>query len=186
MTRRSVKIARLFGFILFALISAWDVDAMRPHIAAHSWTTLAFVSLFLAAHLSDYFTLGRLVSRLDPLFLRNADEIVGATAECGRSLPSVDPGQTPGLYVFTVVTAIEAQASARPIPSLDRASPCNRSGARLLRLHQRPQCPPANLARPAIRCPTLATPGWASSQLTRPSAVVPFVPHLAVAAEMGR
>jgi hypothetical protein len=116
MTRRSVKIARLFGFILFALISAWDVDAMRPHIAAHSWTTLAFVSLFLAAHLSDYFTLGRLVSRLDPLFLRNADEIVGVTAKYGRSLPSVDPGQTPGLYVFTVVTAIEAQASGAPYP----------------------------------------------------------------------
>jgi hypothetical protein len=116
MTRRSVKIARLFGFILFVLIGAWDVDAMRPHIAAHSWTTLAFVSLFLAAHLSDYFTQGRPVSRLDPLFLRNADEIVGATAEYGRSLPSVDPGQTPGLYVFTVVTAIEAQASGAPYP----------------------------------------------------------------------
>jgi hypothetical protein len=116
MTRRSVKIARLFGFILFALISAWDVDAMRPHIAAHSWTTLAFVSLFLAAHLSDYFTLGRLVGRLDPLFLRNADEIVGAAAEYGGSLPSIDPGQTPGLYVFTVVTAIEAQASGAPYP----------------------------------------------------------------------
>jgi hypothetical protein len=116
MTRRSVKIARLFGFILFALISAWDVDAMRPHIAAHSWTTLAFVSLFLAAHLSDYFTLGRLVSRLDPLILGNADEIVGATAEYGRSLPPVDPGHTPGLYVFTVVTAIEAQASGAPYP----------------------------------------------------------------------
>jgi hypothetical protein len=116
MTRRSVKIARLFGFILFVLISAWDVDAMRPHIAAHSWTTLAFVSLFLAAHLSDYFTLGRLVSRLDPLILGNADEIVGASAEYGRSLPPVDPGQTSGLYVFTVVTAIEAQASGAPYP----------------------------------------------------------------------
>jgi hypothetical protein len=116
MTRRSVKIARLFGFILFILISAWDVDAMRPHIAAHSWTTLAFVSLFLAAHLSDYFTVGRLVGRLDPLILRHADEIAGSAAEYGRSLPPVDPGQTPALYIFTVVTAIEAQASGAPYP----------------------------------------------------------------------
>jgi hypothetical protein len=116
MTRRSAKFARLFGFILFLLISAWDVDAMRPHIAAHSWTTLAFVSLFLAAHLSDYFTVGRLVDRLDPLILRNADEIIDATAEYCRSLPPADPGQTAGCYVFTVVTAIEAQALGTPYP----------------------------------------------------------------------
>jgi hypothetical protein len=45
------------------------MDAMRPHIAAHSWATLAFVALYLIVHLSNYFTVGRLIHRLDPLVL---------------------------------------------------------------------------------------------------------------------
>jgi hypothetical protein len=67
MSRRSAKAARLFGLIMIIMVSAWDMDAMRPHIAAHSWYTLAFVALFLIVHLSDYFTVGQLVTRLDPL-----------------------------------------------------------------------------------------------------------------------
>ena len=46
MARRSANAARIFGIILIVLISAWDMDAMRPHIAAHSWGTLALVALF--------------------------------------------------------------------------------------------------------------------------------------------
>jgi hypothetical protein len=52
---------------MILMVSAWDMDAMRPHIAAHSWYTLAFVALFLIVHVSDYLTVGQLVTRLDPL-----------------------------------------------------------------------------------------------------------------------
>jgi hypothetical protein len=78
--RRSANAARLFGIIMIVLIGAWDVDAMRPHIAAHSWATLAFVSLFLVVHLSDYLTVGRLVNRINPLLLASADEIARGLA----------------------------------------------------------------------------------------------------------
>jgi pimeloyl-ACP methyl ester carboxylesterase len=56
------------------------MDAMRPHIAAHSWGTLAFVALFFIVHLSDYLTVGRLVNRLDALVLANADAILPSLA----------------------------------------------------------------------------------------------------------
>jgi hypothetical protein len=69
MNRRSVQTAEVFGLVLITLICAWDMDAMRPHIAAHSWATLAFVALYLIVHLSNYFTVGRLIHRLDPLVL---------------------------------------------------------------------------------------------------------------------
>ena len=71
MTRHSARTAQIFGAILIILISAWDMDAMRPHIAAHSWATLAFVSLYLVVHVSNYVTVGRLVHHLDPLILTN-------------------------------------------------------------------------------------------------------------------
>jgi hypothetical protein len=111
MTPRSAKTARLFGFVLIALVCAWDVDAMRPHIAAHSWTTLAFVSLFLAAHLSDYFTVGRLIHR--PLTFANANGIaLSPVAYDGGKRPA----QTAELYTFTIVTTTAAQASGAPYP----------------------------------------------------------------------
>lgn len=69
MNRRSARTAQIFGAILIILISAWDMDAMRPHIAAHSWATLAFVALYLVVHVSNYLTVGRLVHHLDPLVL---------------------------------------------------------------------------------------------------------------------
>jgi hypothetical protein len=126
MTRHSATTARVVGFIVFLLICAWDVDAMRPHIAAHSWTTLAFVSLFLAAHLSDYLTIGRLVNRLDSLSLdsltfdlltfANADEMVGAVVGYERRESSVLPRKPPEHYVFTTVTAVEAKAAGAPYP----------------------------------------------------------------------
>jgi hypothetical protein len=116
MTRHSATTARVFGFILFLLICAWDVDAMRPHIAARSWTTLAFVSLFLAAHLSDYLTIGRLVNRLDSLTFANADEMVGVVLGSERRQSSVLPRKPAQLYVFTTVITIEAKAAGSPYP----------------------------------------------------------------------
>jgi hypothetical protein len=115
MTRRSATIVRLFGVILILLVSGWDVDAMRAHIAAHSWTTLAFVSLFLAAHLSDYLTVGRIVNRFDPLAFASANEIAVATVAYDEQ-PSVQTSSTAELYVFTVVTTTQAQASGAPYP----------------------------------------------------------------------
>jgi hypothetical protein len=114
MTRRSATIVRLFGVILILLVSAWDVDAMRAHIAAHSWTTLAFVSLFLAAHLSDYLTVGRIVNRFDPLAFASENEIAVATVAYDERQPSVQTSSTAELYVFTVVTTTQAQASGAP------------------------------------------------------------------------
>jgi hypothetical protein len=115
MNRRSATIVRLFGVILILLVSAWDVDAMRAHIAAHSWTTLAFVSLFLAAHLSDYLTVGRIVNRFDPLAFATANEIAVATVAYDER-PSLQTSSTAELYVFTVVTTTQAQASGAPYP----------------------------------------------------------------------
>jgi hypothetical protein len=103
MTPRSANVARIFGIILIVLISAWDMDAMRPHIAAHSWGTLAFVALFLIVHLSDYLTVGRLVNHLDPLILAMAD-----------AAPLSQP--TAKLYTFTAVTTTAAAVSGAPYP----------------------------------------------------------------------
>jgi hypothetical protein len=116
----SVTTTRLFGLILFIAISVWDLDAMRPHIAAHSWDTLAFVSLFLAAHLSDYLTVGRIVNRLDPLAFGNTDELAGAIVDHERRKPALSP-QTAELYVFTLVSNTQAMASGAPAPSLGKA-----------------------------------------------------------------
>ena len=47
---------RKVGFLLITAVTLWDVDAMRPHIAAHSWLTLGYVSIFLIGHLIDMVT----------------------------------------------------------------------------------------------------------------------------------
>ena len=110
MTRRSANAARIFGAILIALICAWDMDAMRPHIAAHSWGTLAFVALFLIVHLSNYLTVGRIVNRLDPL--------VFAALDRQPSLTLSQP--TAKLYTFTAVTTTAEAVSGAPYPVTHR------------------------------------------------------------------
>jgi hypothetical protein len=146
MSRRSAKAARLFGLIMILMVSAWDMDAMRPHIAAHSWYTLAFVALFLIVHVADYLTVGQLVTRLDPLALADADRMASA-ADAGRledeliRLPGLVSQKQPSpyswrrffslhrkqpplhlsqptakLYTFTAVTTTAAQASGAPYP----------------------------------------------------------------------
>lgn len=145
MSRRSAKAARLFGIIMILMVSAWDMDAMRPHIAAHSWYTLAFVALFLIVHLSDYLTVGQLVTRLDPLALAVAGGMAAAPRnaqeEKPSALPELFPQQpaarfswlkffpqrsrqvslnvsqpTAKLYTFIAVTTAAAQASGAPYP----------------------------------------------------------------------
>jgi hypothetical protein len=114
-TRHSARTARLFGFILILLVCAWDVDAMRPHIAAHSWTTLAFVSLFLTAHLSDYLTVGRLVHR--PLTFPSANGIALSPVAHGETKrPAQKAIRTAELYTFSIVTTTAAQASGASYP----------------------------------------------------------------------
>ena len=108
MARRSANAARIFGIVLIVLISAWDMDAMRPHIAAHSWGTLGLVALFLVVHLSDYLTVGRLVNHLDPLVLA-----IGDAAPTAFS-PMAQP--TAKLYTFTAVTTTAKQVSGSPYP----------------------------------------------------------------------
>ena len=92
---------------------------MRPHIAAHSWTTLTFVSLFLAAHLSDYLTVGRLLHR--PLIFAVADGGVLSPAQYDETeRPAQTATQkkirTAELYTFSIVTTTAAQASGSPYP----------------------------------------------------------------------
>ena len=111
MTSRAGKTSRLFGFVLIALVSAWDIDAMRPHIAAHSWNTLAFVWLFLAAHLSDYLTVGRLVHR--PLAFEDATGMALAPVAYSETKR---PAQSAELYTFNIVTTTAAQASGGSYP----------------------------------------------------------------------
>jgi hypothetical protein len=60
-----MKAAKLLGLVMITLVCAWDVDAMRVHIVAHSWLTLSYVSIFLAGHMLDYLTVGRIVNRLE-------------------------------------------------------------------------------------------------------------------------
>jgi hypothetical protein len=138
MRPRSAKTARLFGLIMILMVSAWDMDAMRPHIAAHSWYTLAFVALFLIVHVSDYLTVGRLVTRIDPLALahvdgRQKDDRIDLSGAFPRKQPapynwrrfiplhlqqpSLNLSQ-PGakLYTFTAVTTTAAQVSGAPYP----------------------------------------------------------------------
>jgi len=136
MSRRSANAARLFGLIMILMVCAWDVDAMRPHIAAHSWYTLGFVAVFLIVHLSDYLTVGRFVTRLDllvdPFALAVADGMARAGNDAQqenekigpaglfplrRQQPSVKSGQpTAKLYTFTAVTTTAAKVSGAPYP----------------------------------------------------------------------
>jgi hypothetical protein len=92
---------------MILMVSAWDMDAMRPHIAAHSWYTLAFVALFLIVHVSDYLTVGRLVTHLDPLVLplvlADADRMIAAANDAGLKgewigLPEVLSQKQPSPY----------------------------------------------------------------------------------------
>jgi hypothetical protein len=57
--------ARFVGLAMIVMVCLWDVDAMRPHIAAHSWVTLFYVSIFLLGHIADYLTVGRIVTRFE-------------------------------------------------------------------------------------------------------------------------
>ncbi|MGA9718552.1 MAG: hypothetical protein WBQ79_09760, partial [Acidobacteriaceae bacterium] len=140
MKTRSTNMAQVFGMVMIVLVSAWDVDAMRPHIAAHSWYTLAFVALFLAAHLGDYLTVGRLIHRFDPLLFAKTDEVAStglflvenAPAQARFSFPqalhaawqklfdyqqppSLLPRQTAKLYAFAINSAEAAQVSGAPV-----------------------------------------------------------------------
>jgi hypothetical protein len=60
-----MKTRSITGLILIIAVLAWDADAMRPHVAAHSWVTLAYVCVFFVGHLVDYLTVGRLVNRME-------------------------------------------------------------------------------------------------------------------------
>jgi hypothetical protein len=124
MSRRSAKAARLFGLIMIIMVSAWDMDAMRPHIAAHSWYTLAFVALFLIVHLSDYFTVGQLVTRLDPLVDPLVDPlalvVADGLARAGNVAQQQDgPIDLPGL----VLQKQPSPFSWRKLLSLHRQQP---------------------------------------------------------------
>jgi hypothetical protein len=145
MKESSRNAARWFGLIMIVLIAAWDIDAMRLHIAAHSWDTLAFVSLFLIVHVSNYLTVGQLMNHIDPSIFQNAASAsssealpvsyvvinlaaVTASARDSRhgwrklfplqwSQPSLLSGPSPArLYTFTAVTPAAAQASGSPYP----------------------------------------------------------------------
>jgi hypothetical protein len=141
MKARSTSVAQIFGLVMIVLVSAWDVDAMRPHIAAHSWYTLAFVALFLAAHLGDYLTVGRLIQRFDRLLFAMTDELAPSAlflvenapaperTSFAQALhagwhklfayqqpPSLLPRQsTAKLYAFTINSAEAAQVSGGPV-----------------------------------------------------------------------
>jgi hypothetical protein len=123
MSRRSANAARLFGLIMILMVCAWDVDAMRPHIAAHSWYTLGFVAVFLFVHLSDYLTVGRFVTRLDLLLDSLVDPFAPAVAD-GMARAGNDAQQeevkigrpTAKLYTFTAVTTTAAKVSGAPYP----------------------------------------------------------------------
>lgn len=145
MKQSSVNAARWFGLIMIVLISAWDIDAMRPHIAAHSWDTLAFVSLFPIVHVSNYLTVGQLVNRMSPLLFENTSSVTSSTAlpagQDNSDLSGILPGgrdsrhrwrrffppqQVPPsllsgpsdakLYTFTAATTTAAQVSGSPHP----------------------------------------------------------------------
>jgi hypothetical protein len=98
---KATKAARILGLILIVLVGAWDIDAMRPHIAAHSWYTLSFVLLFLAVHLGNYLTVGRLIYRFDPL-------------QFAEGLSPMPRQTTAKLYTFTMEQAETAQAVGGP------------------------------------------------------------------------
>jgi hypothetical protein len=59
-----MKTTPMVGLVLIIAVLGWDADAMIPHVEAHSWVTLAYVSLFFVGHLVDYLTVGRLMNRM--------------------------------------------------------------------------------------------------------------------------
>jgi hypothetical protein len=94
MTRRSSNTAQLIGLILIALICAWDMDAMRAHIARHSWTTLALVATYLFVHVSNYLTVGRLIHRLDALVFTASDPIASSVFSFEERQPLTQAAKT--------------------------------------------------------------------------------------------
>lgn len=60
---------RITGALMIIAVLAWDVDAMVPHVAARSWLTLAYVSIFFVGHLLDYLTTGTLASAAQELYI---------------------------------------------------------------------------------------------------------------------
>lgn len=126
--------ARIFGLVMIVLIGAWDIDAMRPHIAAHSWYTLALVMLFLVAHVGDYLTVGRILHRFDPLIFARMEEAASPAMAFSEILsfrqalgagwqklfayqqpPTLLPRQASAkLYTFTITEAASAQAVGAP------------------------------------------------------------------------
>lgn len=104
----STKIARAFGLVMIVLVAGWDVDAMRPHLAAHSWYTLFLVGLFFTAHIGDYLTVGRLIHRFDPLLFANLEEF---TAPALFLVEDRNPGSTgfaPAAARFSLPLALRA------------------------------------------------------------------------------
>lgn len=59
------KLTRCFGLFLAVAIAMNDLDAMRAHVAAHSWLTLSYVAVFLVGHVTDYLTIGRIIDRMN-------------------------------------------------------------------------------------------------------------------------
>lgn len=55
---------KTLGLVLIIAVLVWDADAMKAHVVAHSWLTLAYVSIFFIGHLVDYLTIGRIVNRM--------------------------------------------------------------------------------------------------------------------------
>jgi hypothetical protein len=145
MKASSVKMARIFGLVMIVLVGAWDVDAMRPHIAAHSWYTLALVALFLVAHVGDYLTVGRLIHRFDLLDLAQPAFFEVQMREIAEPAGQFSPAQTlvaiyerlfayepplslvsrqttAKLYAFTIAEEESAQAVGAPSAMLPRYS----------------------------------------------------------------
>lgn len=52
------KRVNIFGIVLTVAVALWDIDAMRPHVTAHSWVTLAYVCVFFIGHVVDAVALG--------------------------------------------------------------------------------------------------------------------------------
>jgi uncharacterized membrane protein YgdD (TMEM256/DUF423 family) len=94
MNRRSSNIAQVIGLILIVLIGAWDMDAMRAHIARHSWTTLALVATYLFVHVSNYLTVGRLIHRIDALVFAANDPIASPVLSFEERHPLTRAAQT--------------------------------------------------------------------------------------------
>jgi hypothetical protein len=152
----SIRRARLFGLVLIALVCGWDMDAMRAHLLARSWYTLAPVGLFLVAHLADYLTVGRLIYRFDPghfashaggsLFLVTAAPAAAADPPAGAPVASLARG--PLVAWWDRMVAYEPPLSLRPEPAPARMYAFRASGDAMTQaggpLHPRSGLAPAD------------------------------------------